>query len=294
MVDEAAMLSRELMRVAMTPHEIWHDGLEKAAQQYMEQKDVEGMKITLFAMHEAMEVNISNMDSSSTSGGSGSGAGGPGVSEKSPKNEVSMKRKKEINIHDSSFLSIPEQGFSENAGNVGISTLRDISFRQSYGRQLNDALIWLVTFSRTDNLADLHQAWEIYQQIFKKIKAQIGCLKKIELHHVSPELMNAVNLSLAVPGTYAPGQETIYIHSFSTSIDVIASKQRPRKMSMTGSNGVVYQFLLKGHEDLRQDERVMQLFGLINVCLENDRNTSNKGLHIVTYSVLPLSNNSGL
>ena len=30
---------------------------------------------------------------------------------------------------------------------------------------------------------------------------------------------------------------------------------------MTGSDGRNYGFLLKGHEDLRQDERVMQLFG---------------------------------
>ena len=32
----------------------------------------------------------------------------------------------------------------------------------------------------------------------------------------------------------------------------------------TGSNGAEFMFLLKGHEDLRQDERVVQLFGLVN------------------------------
>ena len=31
-----------------------------------------------------------------------------------------------------------------------------------------------------------------------------------------------------------------------------------------GSDGREYVFLLKGHEDLRQDERVMQLFGLVD------------------------------
>jgi serine/threonine-protein kinase mTOR len=65
-------------------------------------------------------------------------------------------------------------------------------------------------------------------------------------------------------------------------------------MSLYGSDGKRYQFFLKGHEDLRQDERVMQLFGLINVCLNNDRITNQHGLNIVRYSVLPLSNNSGL
>jgi hypothetical protein len=37
------------------------------------------------------------------------------------------------------------------------------------------------------------------------------------------------------------------------------SKQRPRRLAVFGSNGTEYNFLLKGHEDLRQDERVMQV-----------------------------------
>ena len=37
-----------------------------------------------------------------------------------------------------------------------------------------------------------------------------------------------------------------------------------------GSDGREYVFLLKGHEDLRQDERVMQLFGLVNTLLAVD------------------------
>lgn len=78
------------------------------------------------------------------------------------------------------------------------------------------------------------------------------------------------------------------------SVDVISSKQRPRRITITGSDGANYRFLLKGHEDLRQDERVMQLFGLINACLANRKGTSHMGLKIVRYSVLPLSNNSGL
>jgi FKBP12-rapamycin complex-associated protein len=39
-------------------------------------------------------------------------------------------------------------------------------------------------------------------------------------------------------------------------------------------------FLLKGHEDLRQDERAMQLFGLVNALLYHDRYTGNDDLGI--------------
>ena len=52
--------------------------------------------------------------------------------------------------------------------------------------------------------------------------------------------------------------------------------------------------LRAGHEDLRQDKRVMQLFGLVNTLLANDNDTAKKDLRIRGYSVIPLSPNSGL
>lgn len=49
-----------------------------------------------------------------------------------------------------------------------------------------------------------------------------------------------------------------------------------------------------GHEDLRQDERVMQLFGLVNTLLQVDPETFKRHLSIRRYAVIPLSPNSGL
>ncbi len=63
---------------------------------------------------------------------------------------------------------------------------------------------------------------------------------------------------------------------------------------MQGNNGKKYTYLLKGHEDLRQDERAMQLFGLVNNFLDSDRDCLRKDLHIVRYAVTPLSPSSGL
>lgn len=51
-------------------------------------------------------------------------------------------------------------------------------------------------------------------------------------------------------------------------------------MYFVGSNGKDYMFLLKGHEDLRQDERVMQLFGLVNTLLLHDPDTFRRNLTI--------------
>ncbi len=58
--------------------------------------------------------------------------------------------------------------------------------------------------------------------------------------------------------------------------------------------GCVLMCLAQGHEDLRQDERVMQLFGLVNTMLAHDRATAERGLSIARYAVIPLSPNTGL
>jgi FKBP12-rapamycin complex-associated protein len=50
----------------------------------------------------------------------------------------------------------------------------------------------------------------------------------------------------------------------------------------------------KTKQDLRQDERVMQLFGLVNSMLGAERSTAERDLSIARYAVIPLSPNSGL
>jgi FKBP12-rapamycin complex-associated protein len=61
-----------------------------------------------------------------------------------------------------------------------------------------------------------------------------------------------------------------------------------------GSDGNEYAFLLKGNEDPRQDERIMQLFGLINHLILREPDTNRRNLSIQRYSIIPLSQTSGL
>jgi FKBP12-rapamycin complex-associated protein len=63
---------------------------------------------------------------------------------------------------------------------------------------------------------------------------------------------------------------------------------------MLGSDGVSYDFVLKGHEDIRQDERVMQLFGLVNTLLSTEPECLKRHLNIQRYAAVPLSTSSGL
>jgi len=158
---------------------------------------------------------------------------------------------------------------------------------------------------------ELDKAWDIYYGVFKKVEKQLPQLTTLDLQYVSPSLLKARNLDLAVPGalripcnlrdlahsssgTYQSGRPVIRIASFATKLAVIASKQRPRRLCLKGSDGKDYQYVLKGHEDLRQDERVMQVFGLVNTLLSVDTNSFKRRLHIQRYPVIPLAPNAGL
>lgn len=232
LVEQAALVSHELIRIAVLWHEQWHEGLEEASRLYFGDHNIQGMLQTLEPLHE-------------------------------------MLRK-------------------------GPETLREISFIQSFGRDLSEARDWCEAYKTTQEIGDLNQAWDLYYGVFKRIARQLPQLMSLELQYVSPELKNAHDLSLAVPGTYQSGKEIIKIQSFDPVATVIASKQRPRKLSLRGSDGQRYDYLLKGHEDIRQDERVMQLFGLVNTLLSTDPECLKRHLNIQRYAAIPLSTQSGL
>ncbi|KAK0179190.1 hypothetical protein PV327_008004 [Microctonus hyperodae] len=176
----------------------------------------------------------------------------------------------------------------------GAQTLKETSFNQAYGRDLVEAQEWCHRYKVSGNVRDLNQAWDLYYHVFRRISRQLPQLTSLELQYVSPKLLLCRDLELAVPGSYIPGQPVVRIASIHSSMQVITSKQRPRKLCIKGCNGKDYMFLLKGHEDLRQDERVMQLFGLVNTLLLDDPDTFRRNLTIQRYAVIPLSTNSGL
>lgn len=176
----------------------------------------------------------------------------------------------------------------------GPETLREVSFETAYGRDLHDAYEWSLSFRRTGDQAHLHQAWEIYYSVFRRISRQLPQLMSLDLQYVSPKLLAAHDLELAAPGTYVPGKPVIAISSFEPMFHVITSKQRPRKCTLRGSDGKRHTYVLKGHEDLRQDNLVTQLFGLVNTLLSDDPECFKRHLSIQRYSAIPLAPKSGL
>ena len=105
---------------------------------------------------------------------------------------------------------------------------------------------------------------------------------------------------LEIPGQYdninAPPdiQKLVYITGFAPEAQVFASKQRPKKITFRGSDGRDYQFIAKGSEDLRQDERVQRLFRSMDRLLAQNPESRGRGLQMRTFHVSPLSERSGL
>lgn len=176
----------------------------------------------------------------------------------------------------------------------GPETLREISFQTAFGRDLQDAYEWALTFKRTRDLAQLNQAWDIYYSVFRRISRQLPQLNQLDLQYVSPKLLAARDLILAAPGTYQAGKPVVSIAKFEPIFNVISSKQRPRRFTIKGSDGRDYQYMLKGHEDIRQDNLVMQLFGLVNTLLADDPECFKRHLNIQQFPAIPLSPKSGL
>ncbi|KAH1350865.1 hypothetical protein KXV95_002853 [Aspergillus fumigatus] len=107
---------------------------------------------------------------------------------------------------------------------------------------------------------------------------------------------------------YLPAShETEYLKGFRafprdpTTIDavlddaqVLSSLQKPRKISIRGSDGKIYNVLCKPKDDLRKDQRLMEFNNTINRFLKKDVESSKRRMYIKTYAVTPLNEECGL
>lgn len=133
LVQQAMLVSEELIRISILWHEKWHEGLEEASRQYFGERNVNGMIETLEPLHGAIE--------------------------------------------------------------RGSTTLSERTFLDSYSNDLNQAHECIRRFQRTHDQREIHQAWDLYHNVFKRIHAQLPNITSLELDHVSPRkcLSNSVD-----------------------------------------------------------------------------------------------------
>ena len=69
----------------------------------------------------------------------------------------------------------------------------------------------------------------------------------------------------------------------------MSSIRKPKRITIHGDDEKDYMFLVKGGEDLRLDQRIEQLYCLMNEVLDEDTACSQRGLHLRTYQVIPMT-----
>lgn len=234
LVQEAALVCRELVRCAVLWAEMWFDELDRAWYCWTKESNIG----TVWSMIEPLMQLLAN-----------------------PESTMEHHFYQDFGVHIESAASI----------------FRDAALLPN------------------GNIAQVEDAWGKFRIIVERLDQQIQSMTSLALQVVSPTLVrNGRNLLVAVPGQYRGHGDFPRIATFHSTLKVMSSKQHPRRISIYGNDGVTYKFLLKGHEDLRLDERVMQLLGLVNTVLTANPSTNGKDCLVQTYSVTPLSGNAGL
>jgi serine/threonine-protein kinase mTOR len=170
----------------------------------------------------------------------------------------------------------------------------EISFHQEFGQEIRDGYQWLLRYEQTGHATCLSQVFETFYGIYKKVKDSFDNVRKVYLKNVAPFLVTSKKYRSCIPGLYEPHRRCTKITGFCNELVILQSKQRPRKLTVFGDDGKEYNFLLKGREDLRLDERVMQFFSLVNKLLARERENLRRNLEITRYSIVPLTVNTGL
>jgi len=96
---------------------------------------------------------------------------------------------------------------------------------------------------------------------------------------------------IEIPGQYGlsysdPAKtKFVSIASFKSQATVFASLRKPVKITMIGDDGRNYHFIVKSGEDLRQDQRVQQVFRFCNFVCKSE---------LVNYTVIPIFDSLGI
>ena len=93
---------------------------------------------------------------------------------------------------------------------------------------------------------------------------------------------------------YNPFEVPITIVSFEPEVDVMSSLQKPKKITILGSDGNKHILLAKDGDDLRKDTRLLEICTLVNKLLKDSPESRRRRLHILTYAVTSIRDKCGL
>ncbi|CAI2170936.1 4833_t:CDS:10 [Funneliformis geosporum] len=144
--------------------------------------------------------------------------------------------------------------------------------------------------------------WEYYLKNIKRQnrKAQEGAnLLKSYSAWLAEYSSSNVEKEIEIPGQYdglniPDPSKHVKIAHFDPNILVLSSLRKPKRIIILGTDGNEHMFLVKGGEDLRLDQRVQQLFSLMNEIMKKDSFCSQHNITQKTYKVVPITGQLGI
>ena len=112
-------------------------------------------------------------------------------------------------------------------------------------------------------------------------------------------LNNGRSAAVELPGQYAGDRRPepalhVTIAGFAPHVQVMSSLRKPKAITALGNDQKEYKMLVKTGEDLRLDQRVQDLFAIMNDVLAGDAVCRRRGLRLDTYAVTPMSSGLGV
>ncbi|CAG8470552.1 4251_t:CDS:10, partial [Scutellospora calospora] len=104
---------------------------------------------------------------------------------------------------------------------------------------------------------------------------------------------------IEIPGQYdglgiPDPSRHVKIAYFDQKVLILMSLRKPKKITIVGTDGKEYPFLVKGGEDLRLDQRVQQLFTVMNELMRKDYFCSQRKIELITYKIVPITGSLGI
>jgi phosphatidylinositol kinase/protein kinase (PI-3 family) len=151
------------------------------------------------------------------------------------------------------------------------------------------------------NMSQKSDLTEVLQSVMDSLKnwiQQLANIKKMKrLSNFSMWLASfqacKSTSEVEIPGQYTGDRlpnvkHHVKFSTFDPDVRVLVSKQKPICFSCVGNNGRNYEYIMKAGEDLRQDERIQLLFGIMNNIFDEDQICKERQLNIKTYRVFEI------
>ncbi|XP_069477126.1 DNA-dependent protein kinase catalytic subunit [Ambystoma mexicanum] len=211
------------------------------------------------------------------------------------KNELAKSTQK-----NKKYIKQLYEGMYNNLGSLqapGLGPFRR-KFVQTYGKEM-DKLFGKGGSKLPD--MEIKSFTKVAESLLSKMREcqkEPGNLKECSswLSEFKPEFLRN---ELEIPGQYdgkcKPLPEYhMKISGFDERVKIMASLRKPKRIIIRGNDEREYPFLVKGGEDLRQDQRIEQLFDVMNIILFQDAACSQRNMQLKTYHVIPMTTRLGL